>query len=55
MTKPQSLKITPPEPVDLTPRQTTTYTFTVTNFGDTDTFNITAADDHDFLGTITPL
>ena len=54
MTKPQSLKISPPDPVDLTPGQTTTYTFTVTNLGDTDTFNITAADDRNFLSAITP-
>lgn len=54
ITIPQSLKITPPQAVDLTPGQSTSYIFKVTNLGAAGTFNVSAADDNNFLGTITP-
>lgn len=53
-TKTQTVKITPPDPVDLTPGQSTTYVFKVTNTGATDTFSLTGSDDKGFLTSVSP-
>lgn len=54
VTKPQTVKITPPTPVALTPGQSTTYVFKVTNSGATDTFSLTGVDDKGFLTSVSP-
>lgn len=53
-TKPQTIKVTPPVAEELIPGQTTTYTFTLTNFGSPDTFASTGADDNGFLSGVSP-
>lgn len=54
ITKAQTVKITPPAPVDLTPGQSTTYVFKVTNSGASDTFKLTGSDDKNFLTSVSP-
>ena len=54
VTKPQTVKVTPPTPVNLTPGQSTTYVFKVTNSGATDTFSLTGSDDKGFLTSVSP-
>lgn len=54
ITKTQTVKIEPPDPVDLTPGQSTTYVFKVTNSGATDTFSLTGSDDKGFLTSVSP-
>jgi subtilisin-like proprotein convertase family protein len=54
VTKSQTVKITPPIPVNLTPGQSTTYVFKVTNSGATDTFSLTGSDDKGFLTSVSP-
>jgi hypothetical protein len=51
---PQSVTVTAPSPVELTPGGSTFYTFQVHNLGSADTFHIEGADDKDFLTSITP-
>jgi predicted secreted protein len=51
---PQSVTVTAPSPVELTPGGSTFYTFQVHNLGSADTFHIEGADDKGFLTSITP-
>ena len=54
-TKSQTVKVTPPQPVDLTPGQSATYIFKVTNTGGaSDTFSLTGSDDKNFLSSVSP-
>ena len=51
---PQSVTVTAPSPVELTPGGSTNYAFQVHNLGSADTFHIEGADDKGFLTSITP-
>ena len=52
--QPQSVSVVTPIRQDLHPGVATTYAFTVKNFGDAGTFNLTATDDKSFVISADP-